>query len=63
MDARVFAGIHFRERLQGRRAPGAQVARFVVRHELAAVEALQAEEVVTGSSTARTPGVRSARTS
>ena len=34
MDARVFAGIHFREGCRAGARQGAQVARFVVRHEL-----------------------------
>ncbi len=34
MDARVFAGIHFREGCKAGARLGAQVARFVVRHEL-----------------------------
>jgi hypothetical protein len=33
-DARVFAGIHFREGCRAGARQGAQVARFVVRHEL-----------------------------
>jgi hypothetical protein len=37
-DARVFAGIHFREGCEAGARQGSQVARFVVRHELRPVK-------------------------
>ena len=33
-DARVYAGIHFREGCEAGTRQGAQIARFAVRHEL-----------------------------